>query len=200
MNILTNNIKCLVKIIIILLLDGLSILYLEKYTKTNNITNNKPLYDFIHNISSKYIKINNNKVIIKNLLCYLPLLYMIIKHPSYMCNYVNAFIILRLLKILFCWITILPSIKKRKKINNLSDVLYNNSGGNHDLMFSGHTVVLLVGIFSYMKYYKKNLNIYIILYLLISSLSIIIIKDHYSIDVLTSYFVTYSVLKYKNLI
>ena len=189
-------IQCIIKIILIFLFEGISVLYLDKYTKYNN---NIPLDDFIHNISSKYIKITNNKKLIKDILCYLPLLYMILKHPSYICKYVDVFIILRLLRIIFNWITILPLVGKKKKINNLFDVFKYN-GGNHDLMFSGHTIILLVGVISYMKYYKINLNMYIILYLLITSLSIIIVKEHYTIDVLTSYFVTYSVLKYHNLI
>lgn len=189
--------KYIIKIIIITIFDGISIIYLNKYTENNN---DKPLNDIIHIISDKYFKINKTLLIIKDILCFLPLLYMIYKHPIFICKYIDAYIILRLLKNIFCWITILPIIKRRKNINSLSDICCLDIGGNHDLMFSGHIILLLTGILSYMKYYNKNINIYIIFYLLITSIIVIITKSHYSIDVLTSYFVTYSVFKYKNLI
>jgi hypothetical protein len=198
MNEQTYYINNIIKIIIISTLDGISIFYLNNYTKKND--NNIPLNDLIHNISKKYFKINKIKLIIKDILCFLPLLYMIYNHPSFICKYIDAYIILRLLKNIFCWITILPVINNKKKINKLSDICCLNIGGNHDLMFSGHITILLIGIISYIKYYNKKIDIKIVLYLFFSSLLVIITKSHYSIDVLTAYFVSYSVLKYKDLV
>lgn len=68
-------------------------------------------------------------------------------------------------------------------------------GGCHDLLFSGHYIFLTICLFTILNF--TNINFYIKLFLLlVSFISIygtIICKNHYSIDIVLSFVITYLV-------
>lgn len=85
-------------------------------------------------------------------------------------------------------ITILPKYKKCKEQSMF--------GGCYDKIFSGHFTVVFLATLLYFKYKWINLNI-LILINFINSLSILLVRGHYTIDLIIAFFITLCIYQNK---
>jgi hypothetical protein len=147
--------------------------------KRNDIIQNKPLIDIIH--SNSYL----NKIDIDKKICDLfPLLCI------FLVNNYNKFIkchsYLILLRFICFHATILPPPMKLN--NRLSFGIIPNF--TYDLIFSGHTMTCVLSIFCV----NKDQIPYCLILSLLCSISVVISKEHYTVDVIIAWLATYCIV------
>lgn len=172
--------------------------FLSDKTKSNI---ESPLFDYFHHITNPlYIKLNTKQLSIikycKDIMCYLPLFLSLLLCPiDFIWKYLKLYAITHLIRPLFFICTILPRSRYRHQINRISDC-YN--GGNHDLIFSGHSVGLYIASYAFYQYFASS-GYYIAflwyIYSFILSFIIIFLREHYTIDLLVSLLVTIILVK-----
>ena len=155
----------------------------------------QPLYDvIISNVPdlSKYNFIPNTLMFILSTFLIIPLYI----KPNYnvfisLFKYLSVIIFLRSIT---TSVTILPSIVNGCKFK--IDLITFLNGHCIDKIFSGHTSVSLLLVFLYNKYNIITSNlIYVLLFIqILLALSLILTKEHYTIDVILGYLITTMIL------
>ena len=165
------------------------------YTMQDRKSNYKPLYDvIISNVPdlSKYNFIPNTLMFILSTFLIIPLYI----KPNYnvfisLFKYLSVIIFLRSIT---TSVTILPSSVNGCKFK--MDLMTFLNGHCIDKIFSGHTSASLLLVFLYNKYNIITSNlIYVLLFIqILLALSLIITKEHYTIDVILGYLITTMIL------
>jgi sphingomyelin synthase-related protein 1 len=165
------------------------------YTMQDRKSNYKPLYDvIISNVPdlSKYNFIPNTLMFILSSFLIIPLYI----KPNYnvfisLFKYLSVIIFLRSIT---TSVTILPSIVNGCKFK--MDLITFLNGHCIDKIFSGHTSASLLLVFLYNKYNIITSNlIYVLLFIqILLALSLILTKEHYTIDVILGYLITTMIL------
>lgn len=165
------------------------------YTMQDRKSNYKPLYDVIISNVPDLSKYN----FIPNILMFILSTFLII--PLYIKPNYNVFMslfkylsVILFLRSITTSVTILPSIVNGCKFKmNLITFL---NGHCIDKIFSGHTSVSLLLVYLYNKYNIITSNlIYVLLFIqILLALSLILTKEHYTIDVILGYLITTMIL------
>lgn len=177
-------------------------LYCMKKLSDNTLSNiNLPLFDYIHHTTNSfYNRLDDRNLFFikccKDILCYFPLFLSLAICPiEFVWEYAKLYAVSHLIRPLFFMCTILPRSRYRHQINKISDC-YN--GGNHDLIFSGHSVGLYISSYALYKYFNSlgySLAFLWYIYSLILSFVIIFLREHYTIDLIVSLLVTIILVK-----
>lgn len=156
---------------------------------------NKYVYDISHEFLPK-IKVNIISRFIGNMMAILPFLYILIflKDNILKKNYFIDLIILYIIRIILNNLTILPATEKCNK--EISYIF--NFGGCCDLLFSGHTSLVLLSSLYIIFYLNPSFNKYILLYNILNSFFIIINRYHYTNDVLIGWIISIFIFSLNN--
>lgn len=162
----------------------------------------KPLHDSMHDIIPK---IPAQYGFIKEITTFTPLLlflFLIIKEKNYrvLFDFIKLFSIIFIIRSLSFYLTTLPDASERCDPSIVSGI----NGGCNDLLFSGHTFIQLLSIL-YLYYYSESwqklpTTITRPFLLLIPANAYLILakRDHYSIDILYAFMVTYGMFYFNH--
>jgi hypothetical protein len=155
----------------------------------NYYSRNVVLYDTFHNLFPKV----NTTLLTDWYSITLNLWYALIADNYHYFKYLHICSILLLLRVLSFSITILPDPSQKGHLKN--KIIRTVTGGCSDLMFSSHTASsLIVLLLLNEEGNLRHKNIAFGLHFVMSFL-MIISRNHYTIDVMYAYFVTFSILK-----
>lgn len=158
----------------------------------NGRLSRKPLGDKIHTITEELFRDTDNNILLSVID---GLLYLVIGLAIYVYvtkdrdsilvkEFLPPLLILFYFRILCIWVTELPSSMRHNKRSYLNPVTI-------DHMFSGHTMFMMSFLFYINIFYP--LYAPTIMFILIYTFTIIVSREHYSIDVLVSMALTYSI-------
>lgn len=149
----------------------------------------------VFDIGHKYIPSIYNSYYphIINTLVLIPVLYMWIM--GYNTSTVQFFKLILTLYFLRAITTIATILPKDKQCNDKEYTLYNMFDGHcYDKIFSGHFGVVCVALL--ILYYNHGISIYFLApYAVLVAYLIIATRSHYTVDILISAFVSYSIFK-----
>jgi hypothetical protein len=168
----------MIRLILITLFTNIITFKRQRNLLINN-TLHQPLEDIIH--SNYYFKNLNLKKEICDIFPFICIF--LIKNYK---KFIDCYSYLILLRFICFHLTILPPPMKLK--NRLSFSIIPNY--TYDFIFSGHTMTCVLSIFCT----NKSLILYCFLLSLLCSLSVIVSKEHYTIDVIVAWISTYSVV------
>jgi len=173
------------------------------YNKTKDISEkNPPLYDII---ISNTPDLSNYDIIPNILLCFIfsflliPLFFN--ENFKILYSFFKYFSLIILIRTITTQVTILPPTilepqRECKYEKNFFDIIcICLDGHNLDKIFSGHTAASLLLVLLYFKYniLEKN-SLYLLLGLqILLSLTLILTRGHYTIDVLLAYIITFGI-------
>jgi len=172
-----------------------SVYYLSNL-KLPNKYNNQNLYDII---ASNTINLNKYSYII-NYLCFIFIIPIIFNFKLvYLISFFKYYSILILLRSILSNVTILPSCHSENCDDyNKSNILKYINGHCNDKIFSGHVSKII--LLNYIIYKNKLLSPLFIfmmfLLLFIVSILIIMVRWHYTIDVLLAYIICGLIITY----
>ena len=143
----------------------------------------KPLHDIIH--SNKFI----HDITIKKEFCdiFPPLCFCLVNNYS---KYIECYSNLILIRFICFNSTILPPPMKLKKVRLSFGLIPNYT---YDFIYSGHTMTCVLSIFF------TDFKIICCILSLLCSLSVIITKEHYTIDVIVAWIATYSAVSFNTI-
>jgi hypothetical protein len=159
--------------------------------KITLMKDHKPLYDIIMSNTpdlSRYPFIPNVFLIIISIFLIIPLF--IKPEPKFFISLIKYYSIIILIRTITTQSTILPASGKCKSYG-----LYKYINGHCiDKVFSGHTAISLILILQYYRYNIVNINIIYLLLIIQSllSLSLILTRGHYTIDIIIAYVISIS--------
>ena len=165
--------------------------------KTKSLKFHAPLYDVIISNTPDFSCYNY----IPNLLLFLLTSFLII--PLFITQNLHVFLslfkyfsIIIFLRSITVPVTILPPIKNTNKCNIHLNIPTFLSGHSLDKIFSGHTSFSLLLVFVYYKFSIFSLTfLYFLLFIQIAiALSLIVTREHYTIDVLLGYLIAIPIL------
>ena len=168
----------MIRLILIGLITNIITFKRQRNLLINNILN-APLEDIIH--SNSYFK----NLILKKEICDIFPLICIFLIKNYQ-KFIDCYSDLILLRFICFHSTILTPPMELK--NRLSFSIIPNY--TYDFIFSGHTMTCVLSIFCT----NNSLIPYCFLLSLLCSLSVIIAKEHYTIDVIVAWISTYSIV------
>ena len=145
-----------------------------------------PLYDIIHNTAPKiYYHIPDLLLIVLSIIAIIKSYYM-----GYDMNvYIDRLIISFGLRTITNISTILPTC--------ISEEIAERVYFSHDLLFSGHTLIYITTSLIIYEHYKNSLFLYIISIIsIVSPVTLILARQHYTNDVIIAYIVYYAAYKY----
>jgi hypothetical protein len=156
--------------------------------------NQPPLFDIIHHLTKTWPqktfpmqrKLKDDLLITLYSMC---ISFAILNRQLFIIfYYFKLIVILNLVRIPFFMSTILPLCQSRKIIKSPFDIRF---GSNFDFMFSGHVSTFLV--VSFVLEYEFELTIFHGFWFVLSifyAIWIVILRDHYTIDVLVAFAIT----------
>jgi len=168
------------------------------FNKSNMIYKNSyPLYDIIISNTpdlSKYDYLPNVLMFFISIFLLIPLLLK--KNYRIFISFFKYFSIIVFLRTITTQVTILPpqtECKYEKKILNMLYICLN--GHNLDKIFSGHTSASLLIILLYFRYdiLEKNLFYLLLALQILLSFSLILTRNHYTVDVVIAYIITFGI-------
>jgi hypothetical protein len=186
-----NKIKCLILFIIVFIIfiaNNYNLNFIENigdvfYSKNHEFPK---IYDILHENCAHVDKFEYASDIITLIL----IIILIILDINMFYNYLGFIIIILIIRIFTNILTILPK-------NNLCTVSnsFTFRGGCYDKIFSGHFASAFIA--SLILYKNNYINIILLVLInLINSLFIILSRNHYTIDIVMSFFV--SLVVYQN--
>lgn len=157
--------------------------------RINNSKTNPKVYDIMHK-HLPYWKNNdwlNNLIVLITLI---PLFYT--NNENMYFDFIALLLIVNILRDITINLTILPK-NKECNLNERSEIYKSVLGACYDKIFSGHTAfVYLLTLLYYSYSVITNVPI-LILWNIFNAVSILIIRSHYTIDVVVSFLVCYAV-------
>lgn len=166
--------------------------YYDKYI-LNNIKIPK-IYDIGHKFLPDLSSYANKIELILGIMLLLPIIFILLnKNKQLSTEFLSFWLVLLSLRALCVFITILP------KNENCNDSYFNITnlinGHCYDKIFSGHTATAFLIVLLLYKYgFVKNIFL-ITMYLLFTSILLLISRGHYTIDIIMAFIITYSVFK-----
>jgi hypothetical protein len=157
--------------------------------RINNNKTNPKVYDIMHK-HLPYWKHNdwlNNLILLITLI---PLFYT--NNTDMYFDIVALLLIVNILRDIAINITILPK-EKECNLNDRSGVYKSVFGACYDKIFSGHTAFVFLLTLLYNSYSVITNVPLLVLWNIFNAISILIIRSHYTIDVLVSFLVCYTV-------
>lgn len=151
-----------------------------------NQKTNPKIYDVAHKYLPDLGHYDSFHHIITTLLT-IPIIFNLNMFQEYLSYWITIFIIRSITNL----VTILPKNKHCKK-----DKAFMFMGGCYDKIFSGHFVSVFLATLLYMKYGWINMDTLVIINF-INSMSILLSRGHYTIDLIVAYFVTMYVYQNK---
>lgn len=158
----------------------------------DRIINNKStpkIYDIVH----KYIPYWKNVKWLDSLIVFITLIPLIYTNKKELyIDFVILSIIVNIIRDITINLTILPKAKECN-IKDIDFVYSTMAGGCYDKIFSGHAaIVFLLTLLYYSNSIITNIPI-LVLWNILSTISILLIRSHYTIDIFVSFLVTYIV-------
>lgn len=161
-----------------------------------NDVNKEPLYDIVHSkLESKKLLHVKDAYWVGDFLVTLLFSYFLISIYVYKLDVINIcvmMLLLQLLKSITSMLTILPDpsgmCREKHGGKETLKILFGNC---NDLMFSGHTGFAILCIMILQPYVSRFSFIFLVLYVLILCSITVMTCNHYTIDVVMSFFVAY---------
>lgn len=175
----------------ILLLFNVSCIY---QISTSRLYHNDtlPLIDIIQHYTpdTLFRQLDNNTFkILKDILCFLPtiILAWVLPFEQFL-HIIEVSLFMGTIRPFFFYSTILPMCNKRKQINNIWQCF---SGGNHDLIFSGHAAWMIYNCHSLEHFNITPFTWFWYMYSIFFSVILVAMREHYTIDIIVSSLVVY---------
>ena len=174
--------------------------------KENKNVIDTPLKDSLHDIIPRVE--GNNAIIlgyIKEITTTIPFLFLFlftIKEKNYkiLFDFIKLFAIILFIRTFSFYLTVLPDSSERCDPN----ITMSPNGACHDLLFSGHTTFQILSIL-YLYYYSETwqklpntIKMNFMLLIPANAYLILATRDHYSIDILYAFIVTYSMFYFNH--
>jgi hypothetical protein len=159
-----------------------------------------PLDDIIHQkfLLKQFFSNNQIQLLkkIKDVLCIVPLMIALCMCEfNYVWGYTKLYALSHYIRPMFYLSTIIPRCSSRKMIYDITHCMI---GGNHDLIFSGHFVGVLLSCHAMYKYFKVIGLVYLAhtwwMYAIFMFTFIITLREHYTIDLLVSISITINLI------
>ena len=172
------------------------------YSRTKEDRKATPLKDAMHDVIPT---VSEDVGKIKEIFTFLPLvlfIFFIVKEKNYrvLFDFIKLFAMIMIIRSLSFYLTTLPDASQRCD----PSIIVGINGGCSDLLFSGHTAIQLLSIL-YLYYYSETWNRYSdaikIPFLSIIPMNMYLIlarRDHYSIDILYAFMVTYGMFYFNH--
>lgn len=161
--------------------------------KMKNNSCKEPLPDLLHNILPDLS--NSNYFMIDDILIALVTIYFLyIRYPDFEIfkDWLILYCSIMFLRLITMSVTNLPKPSKKCSTDDKSLFLRILSGGCNDLIFSGHTVCMLLLLLFISESFSVIGKLVITLFALGFSLLVISLRNHYTVDVLLSWYITIS--------
>jgi len=182
-----NNQRCLILFLLLCLFyvfNYFHLKYIDNVGENFYLNSNKnkllKIYDILHLITphiSKYEYASDIFIL-------LIILYLLFVNQYLFYNYIGYLLTIFIIRSITIFVTILPK-------NSICDIKKTSSfrGGCYDKVFSGH---FSLGLLASLMLYKNNyINyLFLIFFNLINALFIILARNHYTIDIIVSFFIT----------
>ena len=178
-----KKISVCVNLVSALLLNVIASILINKRCQKESGKN----YDFIQAHTSDYSEYRK----ISDYMFYFIILVALVNYqhlPIYkICSTLSVFLVLRSIS---TFATSLHDCQDKKVKCEFSTKRALISGGCEDKMFSGHTIITLILCYYLARVYPKARALFIA-YPMVLSIIIIVVRDHYTIDVLTAWALFY---------
>ena len=110
---------------------------------------------------------------------------------KYVKDFAILFIIIRTLRLITMSVTILPKPVAQHNNKYKNTIMRFFFGGANDLIFSGHTAFMLLLLLFISKSVHGNMGkLLLVVYALIYSFIIILLRNHYTVDVILAWYIT----------
>lgn len=163
---------------------------------SNRISENNsvPLPDVLHDILPDLS--NMNRYMIDDfLITCTTIVFFVVHKLTYIDDILILYNSIMLFRLITMSVTNLPSPSDKCSTDNKSLVIRVLSGGRNDLIFSGHTTLMLLLLLFISKGTSLLWQCILFIFAAAFSLLLIVLRNHYTVDVILAWYITFTAYK-----